>query len=143
MVELIKGALASCRNKAQVSFAPPLAPPPNTKLEGKKRRAKEWSLYAPCSLLHMYHPSMGIFTLNSKSTTIVGPLPLIIVFITCATTMTTLVVTQVLLLPLSCPLALGFRPNFSIIVILLFIVITCATIRSRDPSPCLTLFIEE
>jgi hypothetical protein len=53
----------------------------------------------------MYCPSMGISTLNSKSTTTMGPLPHIIVFITCAITMTTLVLTQVLLLPLSCPLS--------------------------------------
>jgi hypothetical protein len=37
MMELIKGALASCKNKTQVSIAPP-------PLEGKKRRAKEWPL---------------------------------------------------------------------------------------------------
>ncbi len=60
--------------------------------------------FRPRRLYVMYHPSMGISTLNSKSTTTMGPLHPIIVFITCATTMTTLVVTQFLLLPLSCPL---------------------------------------
>jgi len=38
MVELIKRALASCKNKAQVSFVPPLPPPQN--LKGKKRKSK-------------------------------------------------------------------------------------------------------